>query len=75
MKTLGATGLVVLPIVCCAGLPLLIAAGVSVAVAVWFGGIAVGVVVLLSAAAVLGFRLRRRAPERFPSLPARRIRT
>ena len=74
MKTLGAAGLIVLPIVCCAGLPVLIAAGVSVAVAAWIGGIAVGVVVLLSAAAVLGLRLRRRAREQFPFIPTERSR-
>ncbi len=75
MKTLGGAGLVVLPIVCCAGLPVLIAAGVSVAVAAWIGGIAIAVVVLLSAAAVLGLRLRRRAGEQCPSLRTERSRT
>ena len=74
MKTLASAGLIVLPIACCLGVPL-IAAGVSVAVAAWIGGIAVGVVVLLSAAAVLGLRLRRRAREQFPSLPTERSRT
>ena len=73
MKTPASVGLIVLPIACCVAVPLL-AAGVGVAVAAWFGGIAVGVVVLLSAAAVLGLRLRRRAREQFPSLPTERSR-
>ena len=75
MKTLGMAGLVALPVVCCAGLPLLLAAGVSVGLAAWIGGIVAGGIVLFGAAIVLGLRVRRRAREQFRSVPAERSRT
>ncbi|GEM_PF-3582286 len=58
-KHLGLGALVLLPVVCCVGVPLLAAAGVSVAVAAWAGGISVGVVVLAAVALLLGVRIRR----------------
>ena len=72
MKTLGMAGLVAVPVVCCAGLPLFLAAGVSVGFAAWIGGIAVGGIVLFGAAVVVGLRVRRRAREEFRSVPAER---
>ena len=75
MKTLGMAGLVALPVVCCAGLPLLLAAGVSVGLAAWIGGIVVGGIVLFGAAALVDLRVRRRAREQFLSVPAERSRT
>ena len=63
MKTLGMAGLVALPVACCAGLPLLLAAGVSVGLAAWIGGIA-----------LVGLRVRQRAREQFLSVPAERSR-
>lgn len=59
-KSLGLGALVLLPMVCCIGLPLIAAAGVSVAVAAWVGGAVVGAIVLVGALLVLGLRLRRR---------------
>jgi hypothetical protein len=56
--TLGALAL--LPIVCCIGLPLILAAGVSVAAAAWIGGAVVGAIVLIGALLVFSLRLRRR---------------
>ena len=74
MKTLGMAGLVALPVVCCAGLPLLLTAGLSVGLAAWIGGIAVGCIVLFGAATLVGLRVRRRARGQFRAVPAERSR-
>ncbi len=59
--SLGLGGIGVLAIVCCAGLPLILAAGVSAAVLAWAGGLAVGVIALVVAVALLVVRARRRS--------------
>ena len=56
----GAAGIAVLAVVCCAGLPLLLAAGLSVAVLAWVGGIAVGAIGLAAAFGLLALRARQR---------------
>ena len=57
---LGAGMVALLAIVCCAGLPLLVGAGLSVALLAWVSGIVAGVVALAGALALLGLRARRR---------------
>ena len=59
-KGIGLAGMALLPIVCCVGLPLLLAAGVSVAAFALIGGITVGAVTLAAAVALLVVRARRR---------------
>ena len=60
MKTLGAVGLIVLPLACCAGLPLLLAFASGAVLALW-GAVAFGVV-LVAATALFALRaLRRRS--------------
>ena len=73
-KTLGVGALAVIPIVCCVGLPLIAAAGISVAVAAWAGGIAVGTVVLAAVVILLGVRARRRRRRQAPPLSMTRSR-
>jgi hypothetical protein len=59
---LGTIALVLLAIVCCAGLSLLLAAGLSAAAAAaWLGGITLGLVVFAGFLALLALRARRRA--------------
>ena len=58
MKTLGTAGLLVLPVACCAGLPLLIAVASGAALALW-GAVAFAVV-LAAAAGFVGIRAVRR---------------
>ena len=73
-KGIGLAGLALLPIVCCVGLPLLLAAGLSVAAFALIGGIAVGAVALAAAVALLLVRARRRracAPPTIHDLPRR----
>ncbi len=69
--SLGLGGIGVLAIVCCAGLPLILAAGVSAAVLAWAGGLAVGVIALVVAVALLVVRARRRSSA-LMSAPSRR---
>jgi len=69
---LGMGALALVPIVCCVGIPL-IAAGFSVAVAAWVGGIAVGAVVLVAVVVVLA--LRRQHGRNAPLLSMRRGRS
>jgi Flp pilus assembly protein TadB len=57
---LGAGLVVLLAVVCCAGLPLLVGAGLSVAVLAWVGGLVVGGVALVAALAFFVLRARRR---------------
>ncbi len=56
---LGGAALVTLPIVCCVGLSLLVGAGLSVAAAVWIGGLALGTAALAAALALIVARMRR----------------
>jgi hypothetical protein len=57
-----------LAIVCCAGLSLLLAAGVSATAVAWIGGITLGVIVFTGSLALLAVRARRRSA----SQPTRR---
>jgi hypothetical protein len=59
-KGIGLAGLALLPIVCCVGLPLLLASGLSAAAFAVIGGITVGAVALAAAVALLVLRARRR---------------
>ncbi|MFN2469155.1 MAG: hypothetical protein ABR521_13625 [Gaiellaceae bacterium] len=58
---LGTLALAMLAISCCAGLPLLLAAGLSAAAAVWVGGITFGLAIFAAAVALLALRARHRA--------------
>jgi uncharacterized membrane protein len=69
-QSLGLGALALIPIVCCIGLPLVAAAGASVAVAVWVGG-AVGAIVLVGMLLVVGLRLRRRHGGSLPIIRSR----
>ena len=61
MRTsLGAAGIAVLAVVCCAGLPLLAAAGLSAVAFALIGGIAVGAIALAAGMVVLVAWTRRR---------------
>jgi NaMN:DMB phosphoribosyltransferase len=71
-KNLGLAALALLPIVCCVGIPLMVAAGVSIAFAAWMSGIAVGGIVIVTAAVVLVLRVRRRHGGRSPFVPITR---
>ncbi len=71
---LGWGALALIPIACCLGIPLIAAAGISVAVAAWAGGIAVGAVVLAAALILGGLRVRRRRRRRAPALSVTRSR-
>jgi len=57
-QSLGLGALALVPIACCLGVPLLAAAGVSLAVAAWTGGSAAAAIVLVLV--VFTSRLRRR---------------
>lgn len=57
--------LALVPIACCVGLPLVAAAGISVAAVAWVGGLALGAVAFL--AAVVFLVVRARAKERAAS--------
>ena len=72
-QTLGAGALGLLAIGCCAGLPLLVAAGISAAAFAWIGGIAAGVIALTIAGVFLVSRVRasRRAACSLPSRPSK----
>jgi hypothetical protein len=59
-RGMAAAGVGVLAVVCCAGLPLLVAAGLSVAALAWVGGIVVGFIALAAALALFVLRVRRR---------------
>ena len=61
-------GLIALLPICCLGLPLLVAASVSVAAVVWIGGIAAGAVAFAALVVVVAARVRRRRSARSPSL-------
>ncbi len=57
---LGAPALVVFAIVCCAGLPLLVGAGVSIAAIGIVGGLAAGLIAASAVITLLALRVRRR---------------
>ena len=59
-KNFGTGALALLPIACCIGLPLLAAAGVSLAVAAWTGGIAAAAIAVALVLVVFTSRMRRR---------------
>ncbi len=59
-KSLGLGGIALLSIACCVGLPLIVAAGFSVAAFAWVGGIAIGAIALTAALALLVIRIRTR---------------
>jgi hypothetical protein len=65
---LGVGLLAVIPLACCIGLPLFAAAGISVALATWVGGIALAALVLIVALAVLVVRARRDRSDRRSSI-------
>ena len=67
-SNLGVGLLAVIPIACCSGLPLLAAAGFSVALAAWVGGIALAALVLVVAVSVLVLRTRRQRNDRHSSI-------
>lgn len=71
-KSLGLGAPAVIPIVCCVGIPLIVAAGISVAIAAWTGEIVVGTVVLAGAVILLSVRVsRRRSRQASPLLMTR----
>ena len=74
-SSLGAAGIAVLAVVCCAGLPLLVAAGLSAAAFAWIGGIVVGVVALAVGIVVVVLRVRsaRRAACSVPVRSAKEV--
>ena len=59
-RNVGFGGIALLPIACCIGLPLLVAAGFGVAAVALVGGIAVGALALGAAIGLLIVRARRR---------------
>ncbi len=71
---LGAIGAGVLAIGCCAGLPLLAAAGLSAAAYGLIGGIAAGAIALAAGVAVFVIRARRRAACAVPGTKAEEVR-
>ena len=71
---LGMGGVGVLAVVCCAGLPLLAAAGLSAAAYALVGGVATGAVAL-ALALVLLLRARRRRACAAPTVSASRRRS
>ena len=67
-SNLGVSLLALIPIACCIGLPLIAAAGISVALAAWVGGLAFAALGLIVAVAVLVLRTRRHRNDRHPSI-------
>ena len=65
---LGIGLLALIPIACCIGLALIAAAGISVALAAWVGGIALAALVLIAAVTVLVLRTRRHHNDRPTSI-------
>ena len=61
-------GLIALLPICCLGLPLLVAASVSVAAVAWVGAIAAGAVAFAALVVVVTARVRHRRSTRPPSL-------
>ena len=73
-KSLGLSTLALIPIACCIGIPMIAAAGASVAVAAWVGGIAVGAVVLVAVVILVSVRVRRGRSRQAPPLSMTRSR-
>ena len=71
---LGAIGVAVLAVACCAGLPLVAAAGLSAAAYGLIGGIAAGVIAFAAGVAVFVIRARRRAACAPPSTQLEEVR-
>jgi hypothetical protein len=71
---LGAIGVAVVAVVCCAGLPLLATAGLSAAAYGLIGGVAAGVIALAAVVAIVVVRARRRANCAVPSTTAEEVR-
>ena len=71
---LGAIGVAVFAVVCCAGLPLLAAAGLSAVAYGLIGGIAAGATALAAGVAVFVIRARRRAACAVPGTKAEEVR-
>ena len=67
-SNLGLGVLALIPIGCCIGLPLIAAAGISVALAAWVGGLTLAALVLIVAVAVLVLRTRRHRNDRSSSI-------
>jgi hypothetical protein len=63
----GLGALALIPVACCVGIPLIATAGISVALAVWVSGIAVGGIVLIAAVSWLVLRVRRHDRPALPS--------
>lgn len=61
---LGLVGVAVLSVVCCAGLPLLVAAGVSAVALAWIGGLPAALAALAIVVAILVVRARKVASAR-----------
>jgi hypothetical protein len=66
-SNLGLAVFALVPIGCCIGLPLIAAAGVSVGLAAWVGGILLAAFVLIAAAALFVLRARRHRTDTRPS--------
>ncbi len=73
-KSLGLGGIALLSIACCVGLPLIVAAGFSVAAFAWVGGIAIAAIALTAALTLLAVWRSGRAALARP-LPLRHQRT
>jgi asparagine N-glycosylation enzyme membrane subunit Stt3 len=58
-SNLGLGVLALIPIACCIGLPLIAAAGISIGLAAWVGGVALAAFLLIAAVALLVLRVRR----------------
>jgi energy-converting hydrogenase Eha subunit G len=58
-SNLGLGVLALFSIVCCIGLPLIAATGISLALTLWVGGSVLGALVLIAATVVLVRRVRR----------------
>ena len=73
-QSVGLGALALIPIVCCVGIPLIVAAGISVAVAAWASGIAVGSILLVAVVILVSVRVRRRRSRQVPPLSLTRSR-
>ncbi len=59
-KSLALGGIALVSIACCVGLPLVVAAGFSVAAFAWIGGIAIGAIALAAAFTLFAVLIRTR---------------
>jgi membrane protein implicated in regulation of membrane protease activity len=66
-SNLGLGVLALIPVGCCVVLPLIAAAGVSVGLVAWVGGILLAGLVLVASAALLVMRARRRRTDTRPT--------